>query len=393
MSSCRSENIHPASTVVNVRDFGAAGDGRSDDSAAIQRALFAGARRVIIPDGAYRICNTLRVPSDTAIEATPDARIFSCGETPKKRGDFLLTNSDHLHGNENIAITGGVWDGNNQGRCNVKDPDLFNPEAWSGTVLNFYNVRNLRLEHLIIANSVVYNTRFCRVENFILRDIGFRSDVPAHNQDGLHFNGFVRNGLIEEIHAITPGQTNDDLLALNADDSTARLENFDIECGPIENLTIRNVSAENCHTAIRLLSVTSPIRNIIIENLTAGCRCYALNMDAARYCRTPLFRNEDFPEGVGCIENVVIDHLTVWRTAQMAASLICCESNARNFLVRDFRRDLAKDTHPDNPTFKAANLHEMKIRTDDHIVSVSGPGAEYVLNTPFSELELNGPVR
>ena len=64
----------------------------------------------------------------------------------------------------------------------------------------------------------------------------------------------MRNGLIEDIRAEN-GQTNDDLLALNADDSIVRLENRDILRGPIENLTFRNIHAENCYTAIRLLNV------------------------------------------------------------------------------------------------------------------------------------------
>ena len=106
---------------------------------------------------------------------------------------------------------------------------------------------------------------------------------------------------IENVRALTDGQTNDDMLALNADDSLERLENRGLLRGPIENLTFRNVFAENCYTAIRMLSVTAYIRNIRFENIRCGCRNYAINMDAARYCRTPLFDAKDYPNGVGDI--------------------------------------------------------------------------------------------
>ena len=82
-------------TTANVRSFGARGDGSAADDAAIQKALDSGAARVEIPAGAYRITRTLCVRSNTTIAAEPGARVFVCGETPHRRGDFLLTNAGH----------------------------------------------------------------------------------------------------------------------------------------------------------------------------------------------------------------------------------------------------------------------------------------------------------
>ncbi|MBQ7404403.1 MAG: endopolygalacturonase [Lentisphaeria bacterium] len=338
---------------VNIREFHAVGDGTADDTNAIQKALDCGSGTVVIPRGDYRITGTLLVSSHTRIEADPDARIFSCGDTPKKQGDFLLSNRDTEHGNTNIVIHGGVWDGNNQGKYNTKNPDLFAPDAWSGTVLNFFNVTNLILEDLIVANSVVFYTRFGKIDNFVIRNIGFRSEKPGFNQDGLHFSGYVRNGLIENVSALTPGQTTDDMLALNADDSLERLENRGLLRGPIENLTFRNIYAENCYTAIRMLSVTAPIRNIRFENIKAGCRCFAINMDAARYCMTPLFDEKDYPEGVGKISNIVIDGMEVWKSGECSLPLIRNESNSENITVRNFKRINELDTQPDVPTIQS----------------------------------------
>ncbi len=379
---------------VDVKNFGAAGNGTADDTAAIQQALSSGTAKVVIPDGNYRITGTLRVPSHTHIEASAKARLFMCGDTPKKRGDFLLTNADHEGGNEDIAITGGIWDGNNSGKFNTKADDLFDVTAYSGTVLNFFNVRKLRLENLIVANSVVYNIRMSKLEDFVIRNVGFQSDRLAFNQDGLHFGGFVRNGVVENIRALSKGQTNDDLLAFNADDSLVRLENFDLLCGPIENITVKDVYAEDCHTAIRILSVTSPIRNIRIENLEAGCRCFAINMDAARYCRTPLFKDEECPQGVGCVENIEIDNMTVYSTGQAAKALICGENNLKNFRITNFHRDRSRETNFEKPTLLLTNIPEIHVEAKEggRIIASATLNAKkdlLIVDAPFSELKLN----
>lgn len=377
----------------NVREAGAIGDGITDDSEAFQKALFSGSANIVVPDGDYRIAKTLRVPSRTRIMASDGARIFHCGETPKKRGDFLLTNSDHEKGNEDISINGGIWDGNNTGKFNTKNPDLFDDNAWSGSMLNFYNVKRLRLENMGLWNSVVYYTRLSKISDFTIRNITFYSKEFGFNQDGLHFGGEVRDGLIENIRAEN-GQTNDDLIALNADDSVVRLENRDILRGPIENLTFRNVHAENCYTAIRLLSVNAPIRNIRIENISVGCRHFAINIDAARYCRTPLFCEEDFPEGAGSIENIEIDGMTIFASGpKLERALIDCETRVRNFRIRNFHRDLEKDADRSLPTFLAQNVKFMKIHASgkdgDILANLNDKSDICRIDIPFSTLELN----
>lgn len=376
----------------DVTKHGATGDGVNDDSAPIQALLDGGHKEIFIPAGRYRIRETLRVDSFTSIVADPDARLFVCGETDHDADSFLLTNRDHAFGNAAIHISGGIWDGNKQGRTNFKDPDLFNIKACTGTVLNFCNVRDLKLSNFIVANSVVYFIRMCMLENFTIQDIGFESDVIENNQDGLHFNGFVKNGMVENIRAITKGQTNDDLVALNADDSMSRLENTGMVCGPIEDIIFRNLYAEDCHTAIRMLSFVSPIRNIRFENVVAGCRAFAINMDAARYCRTPLFKDEDFPEGVGCVENIEIDGMKVWwSTPGERKALIDCENRVKNFVIRDFVRDSTADQAPEAATLVIDKTPDVRIMAKDGETTVleqTSSSEPLILQQSFTDLEL-----
>ena len=353
---------------INVKDFGAVGDGIADDFSAIQAALNkCDSEIIVIPTGDYRVTATLKVGSNTQIQAASDSRIFMCGETMRYRGDFLLSNADTVYGNENITIDGGVWDGNNQGRLITK-PDLFDRNGYCGSVLNFVTVKNLNLQNLTVANSITYNVRMSRVENFIIQNIKFFSAEFGFNQDGFHFGGGVKNGIVENIAAISKGQTNDDMLAFNADDSIERVENLDLYREAIENIIVRNVYAEDCHTLVRFLSVNAPIRNIKIENISGGCRCYAVNMDGARYCRTPLFKEENTPKGVGVIENVHIENMTTHKTANHKNPLMAMESNVNNFSITNLKREIEKE--PPNKdgvrslTVQFRNLVDMKVITD-----------------------------
>lgn len=338
--------------MINIKDFGATGNGITDDTAYIQQAFDQGGE-IYIPNGDYRITKTLLVKSNTTITAQEKARLFMCGETPKKRNDFLISNSDTKKGNCNIKITGGIWDGNNQGKYNTK-PDLFDKNGYSGSVMNFVNIEGLYLYDFTVANSVTYNIRMCKLNNFEIKNINFFSEKLAFNQDGLHFGGDVHNGIIENINAISDGQTNDDLIALNADDCIERVENFDLVCGDISNIKISDVFARNCFTFVRMLSVNSSIYNIEINNIWGGCRNYALNLDAGRYCRTPLFNDKN--DKVGNVYNVSINNMEIdWNKNSPEKAMIVIESNVDNFKLHNVVR---KNCNNHKPTVSIAHIEK-----------------------------------
>lgn len=360
-------------------DYPIYGDGIHDDAGGLQALLDSGERELYIPQGCYRIGRTLKIRSGTRLTASENARFILDGSVPKRRGDFLISNADTENGNENITITGGVWDGNNQGPGNQK-PDIFDQNGYSGTVMNFFRVKGLVLKNFVVANSVTYNLRMAAVEHFQIENISFVSDCPGQSQDGLHFGGGVRNGTVKNIRALSKGQTNDDFIALNADDSLERVENFGLCRDAIENITFENLFAEDCHTMIRLLSVTAPIRNIQFRNIYCGYRCYAVNGDAARYCRTPLFREEDMPQGAGQIEDVTIENMTVYSTSSARPTpAVCMESRAHRFTVRNFRLIQRGDEPKPQWALQVRNVAGQSCTAD---------GKNYRLETKDEKLEL-----
>jgi len=77
--------------------------------------------------------------------------------------------------------------------------------------------------------------------------------------DGVHVHGNSRWGRIVNLK----GTTNDDLVALNADDGGY----FEMSRGPIEDVSVDGVFSEDGYTAVRLLSAGSPIRRVQLANI------------------------------------------------------------------------------------------------------------------------------
>jgi len=320
-------------------DFSAINNGYTDAAPALNRLLAQGGT-VRIPQGEYRVTTPLLIPSGTTLIAHPQARFLLLPERPLRAHECLLSNANDLKGGDHdITVTGGIWDGVNTCPYNKKQ-DIFDLNGYSGTVLSFFGVKGLTLRDLTVANSETYNIRMACVEDFRIEDISFVSDVVGQNQDGLHFNGGCHRGVVRRIRALSKGQTNDDLIALNADDSMLRVENVGMIRGDITDIDFEDLYAQDCHTIIRLLSVDHAIRDITIRNVYGGFRCYAINADAARYCRTPLFREEDMPDGVGEISRVTISGMTCRPTVdpgRTANPAIIWESRADTVRLTDFR--------------------------------------------------------
>ncbi len=350
---------------VSVKDFGAIGDGVANDGAAFQAALDSNSDIVTIPVGEYKIAQTLYISSNTKIMAHPRAVIKLADNTLKKRGDFLITNKHYLgEGDENIAIYGGVWDGNN--KTNHKPLDRFYDDtAPSGAIMNFKSVKNLTLSGLTLSDSGGYYTRFCRVNGFLFENITFRSLNNSNNNDGLHIGGFCENGVIRNIVAHTPGTPSDDMIALNADDIITRCEALDIDNGYIRNIVIDGLYAESCMSFVRILSIYSDISNITISNVKGGFYGMFVNMDAARYCMTPIV-SPDSPEyrrGVGYVRNVSINHAQVHCTNPWPdGSYMRLESNMENFSINDFKRDTHLERTHGPKSLRILNISPSKIQ-------------------------------
>jgi len=189
------------SSVFNVMDFGAKGDGRTADSVAIQRALDAAGKiqgTVYFPSGTYR-CHDLKVHSHTTILAEPQWGYGSTG------GAILILDNTNADCVLNISDTYG---------CHIRGITIRRTENYSkrshGIFLN-NTVWSLRknlsvIDEVSIQGFSGYGIYLSKVWGFIIRHslISWNQNggVCVHGRDGFvldnQIGGNLSHGFIAE---------------------------------------------------------------------------------------------------------------------------------------------------------------------------------------------------
>ncbi len=347
--------------MVSIVNYGAKCDGLTDCAPAINAALKEESV-IFIPQGRWLIGNEILIPSHRKIKADEKAVIFCMDDRfTGQNMRAAVTNSDYENGNEDITVEGGVWDGNN-----ARNPrkDGWRSGPCQGLLFSFFNVKNLTLKNMTVKNSESYHFRLGKAVDFIISDIIMSDDLFTPCQDGIHVGGGSANGVIKNIIA-TRGSTNDDLIAFNADDANWYCHNRGMKDAPIKNMLVENVKAEDCWTAVRLLSVVSEISNVTVRNLTCGVREMGINLDATRYAGDIIFNPDEFPDGVGNLKNILFENITLYKTTDRKTALVCAETNGDNVVFSDFTRLKNQEPANDMPFFRFRNLKKSEIVLKD----------------------------
>lgn len=349
---------------LNIRDTGAAGDGSTDDSHAIQKALDSGQPLITAPPGCYRIGRTLRIGSNTRFIAHPQARFVMADGAGVDRACHLLANADPDRGNANVHVEGGIWDGNN--RHNPRGPDA--PDSYTGIMLCFTQVEGLTLRDVTLIDPESYYCRIDRTRRFWIEDIRLRATNLRPNQDGVHLGGHCEDGIIRRIDGSGEGVPNDDLVAINPNDANDRAQNLGKTWGPVRRIDIDGLTAECCHSFVRLLSVDDVIEQVTMANLFGGCRVAALNLDAGRQCKVPPFDSADpkYARGAGLLRNIRIWNARVHKAGAQpnAKPLIHLMTNVDDLTVERFGRDEAADAALHVPTLGISDVGPTRVELE-----------------------------
>ncbi len=101
----------------------------------------------------------------------------------------------------------------------------------------------------------------------------------------------------------------------------------------------------------------------------------AINMDAARNCRTPLIGVNDprYTNGAGCVENIHISDMNVYATERNAKrAVICLESNIKNFMIDRFIRNAENDAYDSGVSVRIRNIGSSEIITESLTTEQAG---------------------
>jgi|GEM_PF-4464964 len=134
--------------IINVKDYGAKGDGVTDDTLGIQSALNvardAGGGTVYVPNGTYLITAILRIYSNTKLILSQNATILRGAHI----NAMLLNGTENVNaydGDHDIEVIGGTWDGNK---------DQFTSEV---TVIAFGHCQRITLRDLTVKNVYLWH--------------------------------------------------------------------------------------------------------------------------------------------------------------------------------------------------------------------------------------------
>lgn len=320
---------------LDVRRFGAVGDGKTKNTAALQRAIdtasAAGGGTVYVPAGIY-LTGGLVLKSNTCLYLDAGATLLGSTDPadyedhpgPAAGGD---ANTRHLlfaENAENIAICGlGTVDG--QGptfwqpthRPPPRPEDLwrdviaydYRPIRQGGKqirpspMLEFVRCRNVHIEGVLLANSPGWTLRPILCESVTIRGIRVRNPVYGPNTDGMDIT-CCHNVFISDCDIAT----GDDAICLKSENPYG---------GPVqanENITITNCVLTTCcngfkmgtatHGAFRDITFTNSviynadadpinarvIAGIAIEMVDGGSvEGIVISNIAMRNVRTPLF--------------------------------------------------------------------------------------------------------
>lgn len=152
----------------------------------------------------------------------------------------------------------------------------------------FYNVRNFRLSNMTFKDPSNYAVMIEKATYFTIENIDFdfnEGNPYSVNMDGIHLNGDCHYGLIKNLK----GACYDDFVALNAYEGAG---------GDITNIEIDGLFAENCHSAVRLLTVQQKVEHITISNVFGTYYQYCIGL-------TKFYPGEN----IGCFDAIMLNNI------------------------------------------------------------------------------------
>lgn len=285
------------------------GDGVHDDLPAIQEMLDSGVSCLYLPPPQkhYLISGTIFMHSNQELHLDRYTRVRLADGS----NCTMIENADPKEWNTDIVIDGGIWDMNHKNQysnpLHYPNPETgltfpqwmqqtgydrnsgIMPKIYTGACFIFNRIKRFTLRNMTVVNPVMFGIWLVYVEDFTVENIEFQYNEGSPklwNLDGIHIEGGCKNGVVRNLK----GACHDDMVAITSDDTIY---------GPIENILVDGIFAEGSHSAVRLLSVRNPVRNVHLTNIFGTYYVYCIVMS----------KYHDQLKGRSRFENITIDNI------------------------------------------------------------------------------------
>jgi hypothetical protein len=245
------------SATFDITDFGAVGDGVTDDAPAIQAAIDrcsgSGGGAVLVPSGGRHLTGSFVLKSNVNLVLGTGAELLASTDRGHYQRDTLI----HAQDAQNLSISGrGTIQG--QGRSFMREelPHIYRAEPWRPRLMILENCRNVRLTDFTIRDSPLWTVHLAGCDDVAIRSLTILNDRRIPNCDGIAVDS-SRNVRISDCHI----EAGDDCIVLKALETYARY-------GPCENVTVHGCTLESTSAALKIGTETvNDIRNVVFS----GC--------------------------------------------------------------------------------------------------------------------------
>lgn len=306
--------------VLNVKKFGAFGDGVKNDTLAIQTVIMACPRegRVFVPEGIYMV-DSLFLKDDITIEIGKNAMIKGSGKIENYAvlpgildgNDRREYNYGSWEGNpldaytaiitglnvKNVLITGeGTIDGNGNFDTWWKDAKKKKSLAWRPRTIFLNNCSQIVIEGITVQNSPSWTIHPYFSNNLKFLNININNPKDSPNTDGIDPES-CRDILITGVKF----SVGDDCIAIKS----GKIYMGKKYKTPTENLEIRNSLMQFGHGAVVIGSeMAGGVKNVSVKN------CIFFQTDRGIRIKTRRGRGED-----AIIDNIVVDNVIMKEVA------------------------------------------------------------------------------
>lgn len=285
----------------NIRDYGAIGDGKTNDAAAIQAAIdactSAGGGRVIVPSGAVYLSGTITLKSNVELHVERGATIEASGAaadytpatldplpfapaSPSLTFQITLITASHA---DNIAITGsGVIDGGGRKFIAQELPYIHRMKQIRPFTAFLVGCTHITYRDIVVRDGAVWTLRFSGCEDLLIDGIRILNDLKLPNNDGIDLD-HCRNVRIANCHIVS----GDDCIVLKTCSDAG-------DFGPCENITVTGCTLVSTSSALIVgCENYQPMRNIVFDScvIQSSNRGLGIHMSYSSVMENILFSN------------------------------------------------------------------------------------------------------